>query len=224
MEDGADLRAAARVVFLAAGVLTVMIAAAALTGVDPQRFERALPPPIWNGELAAATGPMRAILVLDQLFVIAFATGLVLAARALARRRPHPLAFLASGAILAAAGCDLMENLHLLVGIRHLSAEPGDLWASRASLEAWSLVSLAKWALAWLGLSAFLHLIPRRKRLGAGLAAVVSLLVPVGIWASFAPAAAARPWEALRALLMLAGFLLLGATLRAEAGVASPGP
>ncbi len=221
MDPHRTLRLSSRLALLAAFLILAMAGAAiAGGGVTQQHFERAAEPRAWNAELAeAAQGTLRWFLYFDNLFVLAFSTCLVAAARGLHALRPHALSGLAIGAILGVALLDFGENLHLQVGIHRLLEAPRGMWADRGEIQLWSFLSLMKWHLAYLSLFAFSFLVPQDTVLERLLVWSLRLaLIPIGVAVGVLTGEEAAVFEILRLALMLLGFLMLAAVLARLAG------
>jgi hypothetical protein len=104
---------------LAAAVLLGTLCALTLaTGVSQQWFEVARPPGEYAAALVRDAVPLRAIIALDDLFIVAYVTGSVLFAVRLARGRLGPLHVLVMVGGVAAGVLDLEENHHILTMLR----------------------------------------------------------------------------------------------------------
>lgn len=175
------------------------------TGADQQWFESVRDPAVYASALARHSAGLRALIAVDDLFIVAYAS----VALALAERlRRAPIARAITGAVLIGAALDLLENHHILAMIRATPAAP-----SHAQLQLQMTLSMTKWALAH-GAFALLALEMRPTNMldRAAKAAMLFVQMPIGV------ALWTHPWptlESVRAANLFAGFTLLA--LRGDA-------
>lgn len=140
---------------LAIVTLTAMVAITAATGVSQEQFE------IWRGDYAdaivAAHGPLRAIIAIDAVFLIAYAAFFILLPRALGVA-VDGLIRLGVGALLAVAVLDMIEDHHLLALARSAAAGAA---IDDATIRAQHVLSQVKFHLSYLGLALFALGLPR---------------------------------------------------------------
>lgn len=103
---------------LSAALLISLCAITATTGISQQSFELVAAPSVYGRALLDASGWLRTLIAIDDLFVAAYLTTTVLLVAHLGRGRLTLLHGVVVGLGLAAAALDLAENHHLLTLLR----------------------------------------------------------------------------------------------------------
>jgi hypothetical protein len=187
------------------------------TGAAQHQFEVFQPPDLYAARLLAHAGPLRAVIALDDIFIVAYVGATTLTVLALGG---GPVGALVALGGLTAGWLDLTENHHMLALLR--AAENAVLPAPADLIHRMTDSSL-KWAA---GHAAFFLLalrVPGRSPLPRAVRAGCAVQLPIGmagvvydrlLWL-----------QLLRAALLLAGFILIAAlTARAarEDGSGAP--
>jgi hypothetical protein len=182
---------------LALVLYLVLLAVSFASGVNQQWFEVARDPAAYAARLVAAAGPLRVLLAVDDLFIVAY----VIATLALAARlAPGPGRPLVVGLVLAAGALDLVENHHLLALLAAPTPSAGELALQM-------IASSTKWLLAHAAFVVIgLSITPRAPIDRGFVAAAVFVQLPLGVlvWTHPAP-----PLEVARAISLASGFLYL---------------
>lgn len=189
----------------AAVLFLVLLAISRATGADQQWFESVRDPATYAAALARHSTGLRALIAVDDLFIVAYAAvGLALGEKL----RRAPVARALTAAVLIAATLDLLENHHILAMLRAAPGAP-----ALAQLELQMTLSMTKWALAHGAFVLFaLELRPTNAADRAVKAAMLFAQMPVGVllWTHPSPLL-----ESARALNLFTGFAYLA--LRGDA-------
>jgi hypothetical protein len=196
------------VVWLAGSAVLGMIAIFAATGVGQDPLQYVHRPEEYAQLLLANPPVLRAVLALDNLFIVFYSTIFLLLAILLVRRGATPAVVVTATALTAAvAVLDLIENLHFMVML--VQAEQGAL-ASAREISAQVFESLLKFHVSYLAffvLSVALPRRTRRERLLADLGWFVQL--PVGVLIYVTPATIALPLVFVRFTYFLVSLVLI---------------
>lgn len=185
--------------------------------VGQEIFETISDPTAYAGALARADGPLRAILFVDSLFIIAYLTAVGFAIAAFAGRC-RPAAWFGGLAIIAVAILDVVENATMVQSL--------DLVAMGAPLTlehiAWqSSISAVKWQMAALSLFAATFTLPNKTMLERVLVWAMRLGLPLTAPLFVMNAFGLREIAPLgMGLAMVAGLALLAAVTRSHLGKA----
>lgn len=119
-DNGGVLRSASTA---AAVLLATLCAITLITGVSQQHFEWVHAPAVYAADLVRDAGWLRAIVAIDDLFIIAYVTATVALATSLCRERWTVLHVLIVGGGVAAGLLDFEENHQLLALTRWAELE-----------------------------------------------------------------------------------------------------
>jgi hypothetical protein len=183
-------------------------------GQDPLQFVH--PPEEYLRILLKSPSALRAVLAMDNAFIV-FYTTVFLALGALLERdgANRGLLWTAIGALLLTAFLDMVENFHFMAMLGH--AELG-IAPSSGEIEAQVFESLLKFHVSYLGLFLLGFVMPRRsvlERLFVYLSWYVQL--PVGILIYVTPQAVSVPLVFVRFAYFVAALLLLAEIYRRRA-------
>lgn len=173
-------------------------------GVTAQDFETFAAPESYASQLLKAESPLRAILTLDNLFLVTYTAAFIMVAIGVKEKGNTWLIAIALGALLVTTYLDIQENADLLIFIDMAKAGAGptaDLLHSRAL---WSSI---KFASSYLSFFLFAFVLPQKTMLEKFLRWSLWVgFLPVGILVYTYP----HPLFSLaRYLFMLSGLLLL---------------
>lgn len=198
-------------------LLLILCVMSAVSGVSQQHFEWVHPPQVYAHDLVRDGTWLRAIVLVDDLFVVAYVSATVFLARRLAGGELNAIHMLIAGGGVAAGLIDLEENHHLLTLLRW--AELGLPVPSEEVLRR-SELSQLKWML---GHAAFavVGMVMKAKGATSQMARVslIAMQLPLGAlaWAvTGTTSTLVLTW--LRYAAFLAGFLLI-AWLASRGGV-----
>ena len=183
--------------------------------VGQEVFETIADPAAYAAGLVRADSPLRAILYVDTLFIIAYLTAIGFAIAAFAEKC-RPAAWFGGLAIIAVAVLDALENATMVQSL--------DLVALGAPLTlehiAWqATVSAMKWQMAALSLFAISFTLPRETLLEGVLIWVIRLGLPFAVPLFVMNAFGLREVAPLgMGVAMLGGLALLAAVTRARLG------
>ena len=215
-----DHRLLSKLSWATLALFLVLFGASLAGGVSQQWFEHVRAPAAYAEALRRGAVQLRALVVLDDVFIAAYTAVAVLWARTLGATAPA-LAAMAGAAALAAGVLDHAENHHLLalLAAAELGLEP-----TLAELVGREQASAVKWLLAhagffWAGLA--LDARTPAERLFRGALLVVQLPVGALAWAVTAPAWV-LPIAVARAAGLAAGFgFIAWSTGRPDGGAAA---
>jgi hypothetical protein len=204
----------------ATAVLAVMVGITVATGVSQETFEIALAPATYGDGLRAFALPLRALFGLDSAFLILYTALFVVFAQHIATPPWQRVLGIATGAIVATAVLDMVEDHHILAMLR--AAVRGDD-PSAGEVAAEHVISQVKFHLAYLGEVLIGLALPRRTTAAKLLAflLVVGTLVQ-GAWLYAAPDAALPAGNFGRWIGFFVGFALIIQVAR-RPGVAAAG-
>lgn len=145
--------------------------------VGQEAFETISDPAAYAGGLARADGPLRAILFVDSLFIIAYLTAVGFATAAFAGRC-RPAAWFGGLAIVAVAILDALENATMVQSL-DLLAVGAPLTLERIAWQA--SISAMKWQTAALSLFALTFTLPHETILERVLVWAMRLGLPLAV-------------------------------------------
>ncbi|MCU1282788.1 MAG: hypothetical protein JWM53_6334 [bacterium] len=188
-------------------VLAIMVGITLATGVSQETFEISLAPTDYGAGLREFALPLRALFGLDSAFLILYTTLFVVFAQHIATPPWRLVLGIATGAILAAAVLDMIEDHHILAMLR--AAVRGDD-PSAGEIAAEHVISQVKFHVAYLGEVLIGLALPRRTTAAKVLAflLVVGTLVQ-GAWLYAAPDAALPAGNVGRWIGFFVGFGLI---------------
>ncbi|HEY0254787.1 MAG TPA: hypothetical protein VGC41_24845 [Kofleriaceae bacterium] len=203
----------------AIAVLALMVGITLATGVSQETFEISLAPASYGAGLREYALPLRALFGLDSVFLILYATLFVVFAQVIATPPWRGILHIATGAMLATAVLDMIEDHHILALLR--AAVRGDD-PSAGAITAEHVISQVKFHLGYLGEVMIGLALPRRTTA----AKVLSFLLVVGTlvqgaWLYAAPDAALPAGNVGRWIGFFIGFALIIRVARRPGGVAS---
>jgi hypothetical protein len=211
----------------AIGALVVMIAITIATGVSQERFELAGDVGAYAAALRAHPTAIRAVFAADTVFLVLYSALFLQLGRRLATDATRTMIAIATGALLATAVLDMIEDHHILAMLA--STEAGEPPGPGALVFQHTL-SQVKFNVSYLGLFLFGLAVPRRRASGVALALLLTVgTVVQGAWLYAAPADLQAIGSFGRWLGFVTGFVLAIAVVRSpdEPGggsAAGPGP
>ncbi|MDB4972015.1 MAG: hypothetical protein JWN48_356 [Myxococcaceae bacterium] len=204
-----DDTSALSIAALASALLLVVLCLATLvSGVSQQWFESASPPAIYAAELVRGATALRVIIGVDDLFIAAYTTAVILFATHMYRMERSPVSVLIGVGSVAAGLLDLHENHHIL---NMLALAEADIPPSLAEILQRSTLSQLKWMTAHLSFVLLAAIWPGRDLVSRAVRwSLVMWQLPVGImvWVITSPFwHQALLWT--RYLSLFFGFLLM---------------
>jgi hypothetical protein len=191
----------------AIAVLAIMVCITLATGVSQEMFEISRAPTEYGAGLREYALPLRALFGLDSVFLILYTALFVMFAQQIATPPWRVVLGIATGAILAAAVLDMIEDHHILAMLR--AAVRGDE-PSAGEVAAQHVISQVKFHLAYLAEVLIGLALPRRTTAAKVLAflLVVGTLVQ-GAWLYAAPDSALPAGNLGRWIGFFVGFALI---------------
>ena len=197
------------VAWTAASVVLAMFVIFLATGVGQEPLQSVHPSAVYAQLLLKNPPVLRAVLALDDTFIVLYGALSVCQALVLPRRGARRALTLASSALLGlVALLDGLENAHFLALLG--GAEQG-IWPSDGTIAAQVVESLLKFHVSYLGLFLLGLALPRRRaseRWLAWLSCYVQL--PVGMLVHVTPPGVAVPLVLLRLAYFVTALVLLG--------------
>jgi hypothetical protein len=191
-----------------AALLAVLCLATWSSGVSQQWFESAWPPAIYAAELVRGATALRFIIAVDDLFIAAYITSVVLFAAHLWRAQRSPVPILIGVGSVFAGLLDLHENHHIL---SMLALAEADIPVPLSEILQRSTLSQLKWMLAHLSFVLVAVVWPGRDLVARAVRwSLVAWQLPIGIlvWVVASPLwHQALLWT--RYLSLFSGFLLM---------------
>ena len=209
-----------------AGIATILLIAmmsvSLATGVAQEPFEIVRHPEAYRSDLVASASWLKAILAMDSLFIIAYASFFVCFARVAGRYGDAGMLRLGVVAILATAILDIIEDQHLfaLADSLRLGEE-----MSLGTLRMQHVLSQTKFHLSYMATVFVAMGLPRRTRVERAFALAVGVPLPViGAFRWIAPAAFQFPLVVAQWLAFVGGFLGAGVIVGWYSVVGSQSP
>jgi len=197
------------VAWTAAAVALSMLVIFVITGVGQESLQSVHPSAVYARLLLRNPPVLRAVLALDDTFIVLFGVLFLCQAVVLPRRGASRALTLTGSALLGlVALLDALENCHFLVLLQQ--AELG-IWPSDGAIAAQVLESLVKFHVSYLGLFLIGLALPRRRaseRWLAWLCCYVQL--PVGMLVHVTPPSVAIPLVLVRLVYFVTALVLLG--------------
>ncbi len=162
-------------------LLFVLVVMTIVLGESQQSFEVFSAPPLYAAALVAGAASLRAIVLVDDLFICAYTTATVLFIAWIAERRrsPSTLLRLVLGLGVTAGLLDWIENHHILAMIR--MSELGFV-PSAAEIEAQMVASSLKWIFGHVAFAMIGVVLEGRSRLTKAFrVSLVGIQLPLGV-------------------------------------------
>ncbi|MEY2929423.1 MAG: hypothetical protein RL033_172 [Pseudomonadota bacterium] len=197
------------VAWTAAAVVLAMLGIFLVTGVGQEPLQYVQPSATYAQLLLRNPPVLRAVLALDDTFIVLYGVLFICQAVVLPQRGANRALTLTSSALLGAVALlDMIENFHFLALLGQ--AEQG-IWPSDAAISAQVVESLLKFHVSYLGLFLLGLALPRRRASERWLGWLSCYLqLPVGMLVHVTPPVIAVPLVLLRLAYFVTALCLLG--------------